>query len=136
MVTNLRKTVKANFALVAILLSSTGILIGNTSTPSYGRERGCEAQYTINGGSTESLYLQNVGGFLKNKKKLCLEAAINYANKSLRVEDFRGVDVGQTKQTICNQRDQGGIEVNVNTDVDGKVNSRDAKIRTMLNVGC
>lgn len=136
MTTNFRKTVKANFALVAILLSSTGLLIGNTSTPSYARKRGCEAQFTVNGGSTGWVYIEDVGGFLKNKKKLCLKAAENYAQNTLRVENFPGINVDQTKQTVCSQRGAGGIEVGISTDVDGKVNSRNGKIRSTLNVGC
>ncbi len=136
MATNLRKTVKTSFALAVVLLGSTGFLIANTSTPSYARERECEAQFSVNGGSTQWLYLEKVGGFLKNKKKKCLEAATNYAQKTLRVEDIPGIDVEKTKQAVCNQKEQGGIEVDVNTDVDGKVNSRNGKTRSMLNVGC
>ena len=134
MVTNISKKVKANFALAAILLSSTGLTIGLTNTPSYARRRNCQAAFTVSEKTTKFMYMGNFrGGLINSKRKKCLDAATNYANNTLRVEDIPGIDEEQTKEAIC---EQGAIEVFIQTDVDGKRNNRNGFTRSKLNVGC
>jgi hypothetical protein len=128
---------KVNLVSLAFVISSVSFFIATTSTPSHARKRECSAIFTIEKQYiTDSIFLDNVGGFLKNKKKQCLEIAKTYARDNLTVDKIKGVDeekIKQLKQLICRQ---GAVEVVVDTKVDGKINSRDGFERSTLKVPC
>jgi hypothetical protein len=130
---NFGKAVKGSFTLIAFLSGSTFFIVASTANPSYARPRECEAKFTVQGISTDWISLGEVGGFLANKKKQCLERAEGYARDTLNINDFKGADISQE---VCRQESAGGIEVDVDTKVDGKQNSRDGSIRSMLQVAC
>lgn len=133
---NFGKTIKINLALTAFLLGSSLFVIASTASPSYARERECFGKFTINRQTTGLIFLGEVGGFLRNKKKLCREKAKEYATNNLRPENFEGINFDEIKQTVCLEEKLGGVEVSFDTQVEGKINSRDGSIRSLLNVAC
>uniref|UniRef100_A0A0C1N1P0 Uncharacterized protein n=1 Tax=Tolypothrix bouteillei VB521301 TaxID=1479485 RepID=A0A0C1N1P0_9CYAN len=133
---DLGKTIKINLALTAFLLGSTAYVIANTATPSYARERECLGKFTVNGETTNWISMGEVGGFLKNKKKKCKEKTEKYSERNLTLKDFESANSEEMKQRVCELENIGGVEVYFDTQVEGKINSRDGTTRSMLNVTC
>jgi hypothetical protein len=99
--------------------------------PAYSSPKGCSASFTVGNVTTDFIDLGDVGGFLANKKKRCLEKAIGYGRSNLRYETF-----GFTGQEVCNYSGGGSIAVYVDTDVEGKRNSRDGSFNTNFQANC
>jgi hypothetical protein len=94
------------------------------------RARNCEARFEANGQLTGWIGLGRVGGFLSfdNKKKECLKKAKDYV-PNLNFSNF-----GLTGQQVC---DRGGkVTVYIDTQVDGKGNSRDGEVQNELQTKC
>lgn len=115
------------FKLFLLLLIAC---IFSPAYPAYSSPKGCSASFTANNETTEFIELGDVGGFLANKKKKCLEKAIAYGSSKLRYEDF-----GYTGPDVC-KYSENGIPVYVDTDVDGKRNSRDGSFKTNFQANC
>jgi hypothetical protein len=97
------------------------------------KKRDCYAKFTANNKTTPDgetwVELEDVGGFLSNKKEKCLQQAKDHLSKNLTFITF-----GFTGQEIC---DQGGkVQVYIDTKVENKVNSRDGSINSNLQANC
>jgi len=99
--------------------------------PAYSSPRGCSANFTANNKTFGFIELGDVGGFLANKKQKCLEKAKAYGARNLRYQTF-----GFTGSQVCASLDQGGIQVYIDTDVEGKRNSRDGSFKTIFQANC
>jgi len=99
--------------------------------PAYSSPRGCSANFTVGNKTSGFIELGDVGGFLANKKQKCLEKAKAYGLRNLRYQTF-----GLTGQQVCASSNQGGIQVYIDTDVEGKRNSRDGSINTIFQANC
>ena len=95
---NFGKTIKINLPLTAFLLGSSAFVIANTATPSYAKQRDCIAKFTVNGEVTRWIPIAEVGGFLKNKKKMCKEKTEKYAKNNLSLDEFEGVNTNLKKE--------------------------------------
>lgn len=103
--------------------SNNGFLLASKSS--------CQAKFTANNTTTENwVDLGEVGGFLsfQNKKKKCLEKGKDYVSQ-LKFSDF-----GLTGQQICDN--EGKVDVYIDTEVEGKVNSRDGSVKSNLQAKC
>ena len=108
-----------------IALVFTALVFGLTmfAATASAKRRGCKARYTLGSKTTPFYSLGNVGGFFRNKKKLCLNRATSYAP--------RYVKSLFTKSTaLCGKK----YTVYIDTEVDGKKNSRDGRV-TVANGG-
>ena len=108
-----------------IALVFTALVFGLTmfAATASAKKRSCKARYTLGSKTTPFYYLGKVGGFFKNKKKACLRLATARA----------GVYAKRlfTKSTaLCGKR----YTVYIDTEVDGKKNSRDGRV-TVVNGG-
>ena len=129
----MNRTTKAKCSLFVFAISTVAATFLVSNTPAYARRRNCEAQFLMNGkvvkGWTD---LGKVGGFLANKKKKCRERARNYARNNIKYNQ-----VGLTEEQVCkNYGKAGGVTIYVDTKVEGKRNSRDSSVKSLLGVSC
>ncbi|TNE45336.1 MAG: hypothetical protein EP343_27370 [Deltaproteobacteria bacterium] len=96
------------------LLGASFVFLAFGMNNAEAKRRGCYARYTYGSKTTAWYNLGKVGGFFKNKKKACLSRAKSYMSRYVK-QLF-------TKSTaLCGKK----FKVWVDTEVDGKRNSRD-----------
>lgn len=78
----------------------------------------CYAQWTVGPTASGWNNLGEVSGFLVNKKKACKALTVQACSSSTAVNFLKGA---QAASTVC----PGGVYVYFDTQVEGKINSRD-----------
>ena len=91
----------------------------------------CHAKFEIDNKTTNWIYLGEVGGFLASKKRICLSKAYSYARNQLHFSYF-----GFTGQGFCEKYGANGVKVEINTEVEGKSNSKDGTVSSRLRATC
>ncbi|HIE01268.1 MAG TPA: hypothetical protein EYP59_13430 [Thiotrichaceae bacterium] len=95
------------------------------------KRRKCKAKFEIDNETTGWIYLGTVGGFLVSKKKKCKAKAYSYARYNLHYSS-----IGFTGQEFCEEYGKNGVRVEVNTEIEGKSNSKDGEVSSMLQAKC
>lgn len=128
----MNRTTKAKYSLFAFAISTIATSFIFSNAPAYARARNCYAQFQVDGKVVKTwTNLGKVGGIFKNKKKKCKEKARNYAR------NIAYNQIGLSKQNVCDQyAAKSGAIIYYDTKVEGKINSRDGYIRSMLRVRC
>lgn len=128
----MKRASKAKYSLFAFIISAIAIPFVVSNAPAYARPRNCYAQFQIDGNVVKGwTNLGEVGGLFKNKKKKCKEKARNYARR------IRYNKLSLSKQDVCDKyAAKSGATIYYDTKVEGKINSRDGYVRSMLGVRC
>lgn len=102
--------------LLMLLIAASFVFVG---TNAMARKRACKAMMFIAGKkSSPWTYLGKVGGFLRNKKRLCKNKANAWVARSGAAFARSAV---RKSNAVCGKR----VKVEFNTEVSGKRNSRD-----------